>query len=135
MHRLLFGSKFGSKNGAIQDFSAAQTYCACQHFQTPAARACRVRGGFFPAACLKIVVIAVLAITVITIITVIIIVVKIVVIAVIVITVITIITVIIMREIHRATVRIQCVGLRNLELRFHFGETTLFIGSESFLQW
>ena len=34
LHRFLFGSKFGSKNGAIQDFTAAQIHCTCQHFQT-----------------------------------------------------------------------------------------------------
>ena len=30
----VFGHKFVSKNGAIQDFTGVQIHCACQHFQS-----------------------------------------------------------------------------------------------------
>ena len=45
LHRLVFGSKFVSKNGAIQNFTGAQMHCACQHFQT--LQHVRVVFGFF----------------------------------------------------------------------------------------
>ena len=34
LHRLVFGHKFVSKNGAIQDSIGVQIHCACQHFQS-----------------------------------------------------------------------------------------------------